>query len=95
MSRRDLASRFLFMVAFVIFGFFLGGFLGTKVFGSDSDMGWDQIPDMIGGTMIGSGCSILIGLFLLRHLTNRQLVRGGVAALIGTAIVLILLRMVS
>jgi len=91
MRAKRFGAGFLFVASCMVFGFFLGGFLGSKVF-SSGGMGWDRLADALGGMMAGVIVALVVSVALVRRLSIRQCLLWSFAALLGAALVFWLIR---
>ncbi len=93
MKWKSIGAGLCFVLAMVIFGFFLGGFLGSRVFGG-TGMGWDRLADALGGMFLGIAGGLVVGLLLVKRLSIAQRMWASAGLMMGAAFVLLLLRFI-
>jgi hypothetical protein len=90
MQLKRIASGFFFVIVSVFFGFLLGGFLGGTVF-SGGGMGWDRLADTLGGMMLGVLITLIGSLVLVRRLDSRKRLVIGIALLVASGLVVLVM----
>ena len=84
-----------YIVTSLLLGFMLGGFLGTKLFAKESDMGWDQLANFMGGVMVGVVAAAAVTAFTVRNVAPKKRMILGSAFLAGAAILVVVLRLLA
>lgn len=86
-----IGSGLLCVLGLAALGFFLGGFLGGRVFGGGG-MGWDQIADTLGGVAVGLVAGLGASVWAIRGLSPSRQVALGVGGLLLAAGVFAVIR---
>lgn len=75
-STRFNAKRLLTGLYYVVMAFLLGITVGalaaSTIFASESDMGWDQLANFLGGVMVGGVGGLVVSALTLTKLDDRR-----------------------
>lgn len=95
MRGKNILAGLYFIVMFVLLGLTVGGVLGSTIFASESDMGWDQLANFLGGVMVGGVASLAVAAFTVSRIDARRRLVYGSAFLVAVVLIVAALRITA